>query len=185
MKKEQQVLIAIGIGVIFILFLYFKFLLIPINKRISDTRDEITKKQKKLVEAKALASTLPNLKQYIEILKQYVVELEKKVPVKPDIPELIKIISKESQNYNVKVTNIIVGDMGTSAKEFNEIPFTINFNTNFHDFAQFLTNIAQGKRLFSALNVTLNYAPAEKLNLRGSCIIVAYTLKQSLEQEIR
>lgn len=178
MKKEQQVLIGIGIVTVFVLFIYFKLFLIPLNKQILITREEIIKKQQKLDEAKWLASTLPNLKQYTEILRKYVEELEKKVPSKPEIPELIKIISKESQNYNVKITNIVVKDLDTSAKEYNEIPFSVNFNTNFHNFAQFLTTLAQGRRLFSARNVLLNYTHGKETNLTGSCILVAYSLKQ-------
>jgi hypothetical protein len=31
MKKEQQVYVAVGFGIIFFIFVYFKFLLGPIN----------------------------------------------------------------------------------------------------------------------------------------------------------
>ncbi|MCS7151489.1 MAG: type 4a pilus biogenesis protein PilO [Endomicrobia bacterium] len=179
MTKDQQILVAVVVGLLFVVFIYFRFLLLPINKRISATREEIDKKTEKLIEAKELSKALTDLKQYIEILKTYVAELERKVPTKPDIPELIKIISKESQNYNVKITNIVVRDIDSSANEFNEIPFSINFSTNYHDFAQFLTSIAQGRRIFSARDVILNYSPGKDTNLTGSCTILAYALKQS------
>lgn len=179
MKKEHQVLIFIGVGFIGLLIVYFNFLLSPLNKKITVVKQEIDKKSRELREAKMLEQQLPQLKQETQMLQSLIAELEKKLPTKPNIPELIKIISKDSQYYNVKISNIITKDIVTSAKEFNEIPFSINFITNYHNLAQFLTSIAQGKRIFATRDLMLNYTPSsDKSNyISGNCTIFSYTLK--------
>ncbi len=180
MKKQQQTLVVIAIALIGFIFLYFNFLWSPLNKQIAQTKKTIGEKSNKLREAKQLEEQLPKLKQDTQLLQLQIAELEKKLPNQANIPELIKIISKESQYYNVKISNLVTRDIDTSLKEFNEVPFSINFTTNYHSFAQFLTRIAQGGRIFAIRDLNLSYSPnpADKDNyLAGSCILFSYTLK--------
>ncbi len=179
MKKEQQVLVIIVVGIIAFLFIYFKFLLLPLNSEIKAVRSDIKKKSDQLEEARKLESELPQLREETQALEQEIAKLEKKLPTKPDIPQLIKIISKNSQYYNVKISNIVIKDMITSSQEFNEIPFSINFVSNYHNLAQFLVSIAQGERIFAARDLVINYTGStEKSNyLAGNCTIFSYTLK--------
>lgn len=179
MKKQQQTLVVIlSIFVLFVFF-YFRMLLIPLNRGISEKVRLIEEKSKKLQEAILLAESLPLLKQQTEILQLQIADLEKRLPNKPDIPELIKIINKESQYYNIKLTNITIKELDTSAREYIEIPFSVNFTANYHSLAQFLTSIAQQKRIFAARDLVINYSPTTTkdnyLNVSG--VIFAYALK--------
>ncbi|MEN3013052.1 MAG: type 4a pilus biogenesis protein PilO [Endomicrobiia bacterium] len=182
MKKQQQTLIGIIVAFgIFVLF-YFRVLLLPLNKKISEKIRLIGEKNKKLQEAILLQESLPLLQQQTEALKIQVADLEKKLPNKPDIPELIKIISRVSSYYNIKISNITTKEMDTSAKDYNEIPFSISFTTNYHNLAQFLASIAQEKRIFAARDLVLTYSAGSSagskdnyLNISG--VIFSYVLK--------
>ncbi len=180
MKKEQQTLIIIVMALVGFIFIYLNLLWKPLNKQIAQTKKNISEKLDKLKEAKQLEEQLPKLQQDTQLLQLQIAELEKKLPKQPNVPELIKIISKEAQYYNLKILNLTVRDIDSSPKEFNEIPFSINFTTNYHNLAQFLTKIAQGSRIFAIKDLNLDYLPnpTEKNNyLSGSCIIFSYTLK--------
>lgn len=176
MKKEQQILIIIGIIFLAVLFIYFKFMFIPLTKQIAEVKKNISEKKAKLDEMKMIIDQLPLLRQEKEKLNLQIAELEKKLPAKPNIPELIKIITKESQYYNVKITNFVTNDIVTE-KKYCEVPFRINFTTSYHNFALFVTDISQTDRIFAIRDLSLNYNPsAEKENnLNGTCIIFSYT----------
>ncbi|MCS7227687.1 MAG: type 4a pilus biogenesis protein PilO, partial [Endomicrobia bacterium] len=173
MKKEQQSLVLVIVCFIIFVVIYFNLLFLPLNKQISVVKQKISEKSSELKKAKMLKAQLPQLKRETQMLELQIAELEKKLPTKPDIPELIKIISKDSQYYNVKILNITTKDIVTTPKDFNEIPFSINFITNYHNLAQFLTSIAQGKRIFAARDLVLSYSPSgDKSNyLNGNCTI--------------
>ncbi len=180
MKKEYQNLIAIFIGVVFVIFLYFKFLLSPLNKKIVLTEKNIIEKSQQLRKAKILAESLPFLQQETQFLKFEIEEFEKKVPKETNIPELLKIISKESQNYNIKILRIDKQDIVSLAREFNEIPFKLNFKCSYHNLGQFLTSIAQQKRIFSTANLKLRYegiTSSTDEHINGECLVIAYILK--------
>lgn len=178
-KQQQQVLLAIIVGFVLFVLFYFKVLLLPLNKGISEKVRLIEEKTKKLQEAILLAESLPLLKQQTELLQLQIADLEKKLPNKPDIPELIRIINKESQYYNIKLTNITIKEIDTSPKEYIEIPFSVNFTANYHTLAQFLTSIAQQKRIFAAKDLVISYMPTGSkdnyLNVSG--VIFSYALK--------
>ncbi|MFN3550371.1 MAG: type 4a pilus biogenesis protein PilO [Endomicrobiia bacterium] len=181
MKKEHQNLIAIGIVAVFLIFLYFRFLLIPLNKKIVETEKKIIEKSQELKKAKILAESLPFLQQETQFLQVEIEELEKRVPKETNIPELLKIISKESQDYNIKILRIDKQNIISLAKEFDEVPFKLNFKCSYHNLGQFLTNLAQQRRIFATSNLKLRYEATTTSStddyINGECIVIAYTLK--------
>jgi len=179
MKKEQQTLLIVVASFIVFIFIYFSLLLSPIRKKIVEINQIISKEAKRLEEAKMLQEQLPQLKQETQMLQHLIEELKQRLPTSPNIPELIKIMSKEAEYYNIKISNIVPGAIDTSPKEFNEIPFTINFVTNYHNLAQFFASLVQGKRIFAVLSLQINYTPSTQtsLNVSGNCALVAFTLK--------
>jgi Tfp pilus assembly protein PilO len=179
MKKDQQTLIIIIVGFVFFVFVYFSMLLSPTRKKIAEVKNTISKESDRLREAKILEEQLPQLKQETQMLQLQIEQLKQKLPAEPNIPELLKIIGKEAQYHNVKISNITPKEINTSPKEFNEVPFSINFVTNYHNLAQFFVFLAQGKRIFATQNLQLNYSPTQTdLNVSGTCILIAYTLKK-------
>jgi len=178
MKKEYQNLIIVGIGFVLLIIIYFRFLLLPLNNKIKKTEQKIIEKSQEVKRAKALAENLPFLKQETEILQAEIVELEKRVPKESNIPELLKIIGKEAQNYNIKISRLERQNIISSAKEFSEVHFFISFKCRYHNLGQFLVSIAQQKRIFASANLKLKYEPSEENNLSGETQVFAYTLKK-------
>jgi len=179
MKKDQQKLFLIILCFVAFMFIYYNLLLLPLRKKIVEVKKNISEESARLNKARILKEQLPQLKQETEMLRLQIEQLKQKLPTTPNIPELIKIIGKEAEYYNVKISNLTPKEINSSPKEFNEIPFSINFMTNYHNLAQFLASIAQGRRIFAAQNLQLNYSQTTQtdLNLSGTCILIAYTLK--------
>lgn len=177
MKKEQQVIVVIGLGLIFYLYAFFNFMYFPLNKNISELKKSIEEKTKKVKEAKLLAESLPQLKQETEILNKEIAELEKKLPRNTDIPSVIKIVSRQSQNFGIKINSLTPRDIDISAPRYKEIPFTLDFSGSFHSVGQLLTELAQGNRIIGCRDLVLNRQDDKNYPISGNCIIYAFSLK--------
>ncbi len=177
MKKEQQILIFICIGILFYVYIFFKIVLAPVNKKISETKRMISEKQQKVTEAEIAKSQLPLLQSETKRLELEIAELEKKVPKEVNLPELIKIISKVSQYFGIKLQTLSYQSIDTSPPQYNEIPFSISFTASYHNLGQFLAAIAQEKRIFASKNLVLNYTGDKENSVTGTFILYAYALK--------
>lgn len=177
MKKEQQMLVIIGVGIIFFIYSFFKFIFIPTNIKISQMKKSISEKTAKLEEARLLAENLPKLQQETKMLELEIVELEKKIPKQTDLPSLIKIISRQAQNYGIKINSLVPQVIDSSSPQYKEIPFSISFSGNFHSLGQLLTELAQGERIIASRDLSLTYSNVKDYTVNGTCIIYAFSLK--------
>ncbi len=177
MKQKYTIFIVIGVGVVLYLYVFFNFMFLSLNKKISKLKQDITEKEKKLQEAYSLVDSLPILQQETKLLEKELEELERKVPKEIALPLLIKIISKRSEIFNVRINSIRPLEVDTSSPKFNEVPLEISFQTSFHSLGQFLTDIAQTERIISGKNIVLSYTGDKKFPLTGNCILVGYSLK--------
>lgn len=179
MKKEYQNFIFLTILFIFLFFIYFYFLFFPTNKKIKKIQEEILLKTKQIKYAEGLKEKLPILKSEIKLLEEEAKQLEEKLPSDIGLPQLIRIISKESYNYNIKITKLAKQDV-ISFNNFDEIPISLNFRSNYHNLAQFLVSLAQNRRIFAVYQLTLKYQPTlekQENNLECVGVIHSYSSK--------
>jgi len=177
MKKEHQIFVIMAVGVLLFLYIFFKFIFIPINIRISEMKKSISEKTSKLEEAKLLTESLPRLQQETKLLELEIVELEKKLPKQTNLPSLIKIISRQAQNFGIRINSLTPQMVDASSPQFKEIPFTINFSGSFHSLGQFLTELAQGERIIASRDLSVSYSNVKEYPINGTCIIYAFSLK--------
>lgn len=179
MKKEYQNFIILTVIFIFIVAVYFNFLFFPTNKKIKETQENILLKTKQIKDAERLKDRLPILKNEIKLLEEASKQLEEKLPKDVGLPQLIKILSKEAYNYNIKIAKLAKQDI-ISLGDFNEIPISLNFRSEYHNLAQFLISLAQNKRIFAVYQLTLKYQPTtekQENNLECIGVICSYSSK--------
>ncbi len=177
MKKEQQILVIVTIVVVFYLYAFLNFILVPLNIKISQVKKLINDKTTSLEQARLLTESLPKLKQETKLLELEIVELEKKLPKQTNLPSLIKIISRQAQNYGIKLNTLTPQLIDSSSPQFKEIPFTISFMGSYHSVGQFLSELAQGERIIASRDLTLTYSGQKDYPINGTCIIYAFSLK--------
>jgi Tfp pilus assembly protein PilO len=178
MKKEQQTYIAIGIGVLFFLFIYFKFFLVPINNSISDKRNKIETLENDISIAKKESAGLEELKVRSVLLQQEVADLQKKLPKSKEIPGFLRIVTRNAQRFGVKLQNISQPTMAVQ-QEYNELKYNFSFTSSFHSLGNFFAEIGQEERLLSIRDLTLSaQAGTDKsVTVSGTFSLIAFMAK--------
>jgi len=178
MKKEQQTYIAIGIGVLFFLFIYFKFFLVPINNSISDKRNKIETLENDISIAKKESAGLEELKVRSVLLQQEVADLQKKLPKSKEIPGFLRIVTRNAQRFGVKLQNISQPTMVVQ-QEYNELKYNFSFTSSFHSLGNFFAEIGQEERLLSIRDLTLSaQAGTDKsVTVSGTFSLIAFMAK--------
>jgi type IV pilus assembly protein PilO len=179
-KKLQQQLIFIVLIFAGLSYVYFGYILKPINSRFQDAQTKLREAESKLSEMKLRALELPKLQSEMMYLEQEVSDLEKLLPKEKQIPELIRTITKAAQQFGIKMQNIAPGPEAPQAN-FSELPFRMILEGNYHSFARFLAELAQGQRIFNYRDLVFTGRTASKEDpntIMVSFNLIAFIFKQ-------
>jgi len=178
-KKIQQNLIVLAIGFIALSFIYYKYLITPLQLKYRDSASKLQQVEQKLEEMKMRAMELPKLQAEMKVLELEVAGLEKLLPKEKEIPELLRMVTKTAQKYQLKISNFSPNPIA-SLSNYNEIPFKITLQGTYHSFAQFLAELGQEPRILSARDIVINANQPSKENpatINVNFLLVAYTFK--------
>jgi type IV pilus assembly protein PilO len=178
MKKDQQTYIIIGVGVAIFLFAYFKFFLMPINKKISESTKKIEELTASIESANKEAAALEELKAKNELLKLEVEELQKQLPKSKEIPGLLRTVTKDAQRFGVKVVTLAPLPV-SSQSEYDELRYSMNVQSNYHSLGNFFATIGQEERLLSVRDLVLAVSQGsdKSITVAASYMLVAYMAK--------
>lgn len=172
-KKMQQNLILLFIFAAGLGYVYYKFLITPIKLKYQNALTELTTVESKLSEMKRRAMELPKLQAEMQLLELEVSELEKLLPKDKEIPNLLRIITKHAQHYQLRISNF-APSAAIPQSNYNEIPFQMTLQGTYHSFAAFLAELGQESRILSARNITYTVMQPNKEN--ASTVTVNFTL---------
>lgn len=178
-KNLQQLIIILPIVWIAGTFVYFKYLLLPINEKIKTKKAELESIKKDYVDACNKSSRLENLKQEIQILKQEIDEMKKMLPEEEKKPDLIRVLKREMEHHNI-IWEKISPSLPSPKDYYIEHSYTIPFKASYHDLAMFLTKIGQMERIFSTKFSKLMFTTDPKDNritISGELTFTYYTGK--------
>jgi type IV pilus assembly protein PilO len=178
-KSTQQNLIALLIGFIVVVFLYYKFLIVPLDNKYADSIDNLKQAQGRLTDMKRRALELPKLQSEMKQLESEVSDLEKRLPKDKEIPGLLRTITKTGQRFQLRINTITPGAI-VNAATYNEVPFQISAQGTYHNIANFFSEIGQDSRILSIKDVNYTALAPTKDNANTVNIIftlIAYTFK--------
>ena len=177
--KIRNNIIIIAALIIAFSFIYFNYLIAPMNAKYKENIKKLNDIETKLADTKRKALELPKLQADMKKLELEVTDLEKMLPKNKELPELIRIITKTAAKYQVKVTNITPGG-AIVQPNYNEIPFQMNMQGTYHAIAYFLNDIGQESRILSVRNINFTSNTPSKENPNSvniTCTFLAYTFK--------
>ena len=178
-KKTQQNLIALTIAVACIVFVYYKYLLAPLDVKYADSYQKLLATESRLAETKRRAMELPQLRAEMLQLQMAVADLEKRLPKDKEIPELLRTLTKTAQHFQLKILNISPGPV-TAKANYNEVPFQITAQGTYHSLANFFAELGQRSRILSERNLTITGNPSTKesgTTVNANFTLIAYTYK--------
>jgi len=161
-------------------FLYFNFLLGPVNKRIKIKEGKIKELTNTIAEAKKEMGQLDQLKIKNAILEYELKELLSLLPKQKDLPDILRKINAVAQRHGIKIISLQPRPIvTTTSQEYDEIPFGLQITGTFHNVGNFLAEIGQEKRLFAVRDLQLNQqlSPDKSTTVGGSLTLIAYMTK--------
>jgi type IV pilus assembly protein PilO len=184
MKKVQQKWIAIGIGVVGIIYLYFSFLLLPTLKKIQELKNEKASSKQVLEEAVQKVASLVTLENDALRLKKDIYYTVKRLPIEEDMPGLLKTISSIAVDSYVNV-NIIEPQKQVAKDFYSEMPFKLNITSSYHKIGEFLNNLSYNQRLITVKDIQLTQsviAGNNRVTVSAVIILNSYVTKKSEEK---
>ena len=176
-KEMQQNLIAVVIFIAIVLVVYFKYLITPLNKKYSESFEQLNNVESKIVAMKQRARELPKLQKEMKYLQAEVTDLEKRLPKEKEIQQLLRLVTKIAQTYKINILNF-APEKAVEKSNYIEIPFKISVRGGYHSLAQFFADLGQESRIISARNLNMTADNSTKNDtLNANFSIVAYMFK--------
>lgn len=172
-NKIQQLIIMMPIILIAGIFGYFKYLLSPLSEKSKALNLELEQIKKDYKDSEARAARLPKLEQEITVLNNEIKEIEKRLPPGADVPNLIRLLSKKMETYQI-IWNRLAPGTQSSKEHYIEHFYTIPFTCSYHNLALFLTEVGQMERIFASRFNKLSYNAGR---VSGDLIFLIYTSK--------
>jgi len=142
-KKNQvttQQKVLIGIIVFVGLIMFYSKVYSPMQGKINEAKEELSKKQDKLSEMRRTAQQLDKLEKDLEILGQQLKITEKKLPTNNELPQLIKTITDTAKKYGIDIANMKV-QSPKSDKFYTSHTYSFSISADYHTLGSFLTEI--------------------------------------------
>jgi len=153
-KQQQQILIVTIALVLGGGYVYWNYMLKPTLQRIHVGNEKYNGLVAKVETAERQSRRLPALQAEVEKLRLELVSLEKQLPKDKDIPNILRILTREALQENLEFSHLI--PKPTVHQTFFEIiPFDVQFTGTLQSLARFLASLGQQDRIFQAQNISL------------------------------
>ncbi len=147
-KQLQKLVIILPIVLIAGIFVYYKYLILPLNAKRDALKTELENIKREYSDSVARAARLPKLQEEIIVLNNEISDIEKRLPKDKDLPNLIRMLSKKMDLHRVTWSKLSPGTQNVK-DYYIEHSYTIPFKVSYHDFAEFLSDVGQMERRFA------------------------------------
>lgn len=174
MKKKIVYLIPLC-GVV-VLLLYVKFIYMPISRNIREKEQKLQSTIRHIQRTQQEVDRLETIKSEIQILEEQLKLLQEKMQKTKDIPYVIRTITKVAEKNALKITNLSFQHL-KSESAYDVLPVDITFSANYHSLANFISDICQQERIFSAKNLTISKSSGKGITISGKITVLFYIFK--------
>jgi Tfp pilus assembly protein PilO len=147
LSKSQQYMIVAVVAVLGLIFVYYQFVLKPLNSDIAFLQSDLEEKQKKLDAAKQVLAKYDEFKKRSAATLRELEWAQGRMPIQLDRPKFIEGISSLQARTGISLTNFGFQAAAASKDAYTEVPATIKFNANFNQLMNFLYQVSISKNL--------------------------------------
>jgi type IV pilus assembly protein PilO len=155
LTKQQQQLVAILL--LFVVgggYVYWNYMLKPTMAQITEREARYKDLTAKIETAERQARRLPALQLEYATLQQDLSLLEKQLPTDKDLPNIIRVLTRQALQENLQFTKL-APKPSVKQEYFEIIPFDVQFSGTLQSLARFLASLGQQDRIFQAQNLNL------------------------------
>jgi type IV pilus assembly protein PilO len=152
---KKQKLVLIGMLPFLLTFLFYYFVYSPRSEQIATLQDEFDRLESSNAATEAGMSRYgANLTRQLEIYKQHMQIIERLIPRRNDIPNLLVAMGEQAQTYNV-----VWGGFSPSAEEpgtyYNRAAYEISVTGEYHDIGAYLAAVGSLPRIVKPTRLQL------------------------------
>lgn len=140
-NPRNQKLMLLGIVLIFLIYLWYSKIYTPTTEKITLKKGEYQLKVSELVEVRAQAAPLEELRQEYKELSANLQPLEELLPEEEYLVDFLKRLHNAAQLNNLLLREVIP-EASTPEGEFVANDFKMELEGTYHDFGRFLAQLA-------------------------------------------
>lgn len=126
----------LGIG-----FLYYQFLLKPVNKQIVALQVKLDQEKKDLESAKQIVAKYSEFKKSADSVQRELEWIENRIPKTIDRSKFLEAINFVQTRSGVVLTSFQFGNSPKSKESYTEVPATLKFSTDYQGLLSFLNQV--------------------------------------------
>jgi Tfp pilus assembly protein PilO len=146
-SKIQQYMIFAVVIILGLIFVYYQFVLKPLNADIAVLQSDLKEKQAKLDAAKQMLAKYDEFKKKSAATLRELEWVQGRMPIQLDRPKFIEGVSALQARTGVSLTGFRFQTVAASKDSYMEVPADIKFNANFDQLIDFLYQVSVSKNL--------------------------------------
>ncbi len=160
----QQYIILGIFAFLGVVFLYYQFLLKPVNNKISNLRTTLDGKKKDLEEAKMIVAKYVEFKKREDSIQRELEWIQNRIPKTLERTKLVEAISFLESRSGVMLTSFTINSP-SSKDTYTEIPINIQLHSDFKGLISFLYQLSVSNLLMTARGLKVTpYMPTNTDN---------------------
>lgn len=134
---QQYMILGVG-AFLGIVFLYYQFLLKPVNAQIENLQSTLDQKREKLEEAKKKVANYVEFKKQADSIQRELEWYQNRIPKTIEKTKMLEALSLAQSRSGVVLTSILFPQGGQGSKDYSELPATVRFNSDYQGLINFL-----------------------------------------------
>ncbi|AEH44395.1 hypothetical protein Thein_0513 [Thermodesulfatator indicus DSM 15286] len=177
--SQRDRIIVLCLLIIVPLALYAKLIALPLKENIDHLFKEKVQKEQELKRLQIAAIKIKKIREEYNKVKILSKEAEKLLPTKAEIASFLENIDRESEKFNVSVSEIKV--LKEENKEiYKKIPLALKLEGNFNNIMLFIDSLRLKDKIITPTQIRLT---KDKGYLRADCTLL--TFRTLTEEEIK
>ena len=186
MKRDQQVLLLVGVASLVGLGAYYALLVAPLLRSIRTQRESIRSAHTSLQSTEGAIAREPQLRAQLEQLTLDMRALHEAMPVEETLPAVIERLSEMANQAGVKIQTIFpqrtTSDSSSSptaraatANLYKEVPVQIDALSGYHQLGSFLSSVERATQPMRLKNLRITSSNAKESKRHSvKMVVVAY-----------
>lgn len=150
----QQYIILGVVAFLGLTFLYYQFLLKPVNSQITSLQATLQQKKDKLEEAKKKVANYVEFKKQADSIQRELEWYQNRIPKTIEKAKLLEAISFAQGRSGIVLTSFLFQPT-QSPKDYSELPATVRFNSDFTGLINFLYQTSTSNLLMTVRDLSI------------------------------
>jgi len=155
MTKTQQYIVAGVIGLLGLVFVYYQFVLKPVNDQITTLRSTLEQKKKDLEEAKKIIAKYAEFKKKADSIQRELEWVQNRIPKTAEHAKIVGDVDFLQARSGLSLTSFKFSPAPVAKDIYTEIPAEVKFTSTYKELLSFLYEMSISRSLMTVKDLKL------------------------------